>query len=161
GTSRSDFQRLNSHAPAGFPSGQRGRTVNPLAQPSQVRILLPPFSEPRVPAHATADYLIRHCRVPCGAAHRSSESGRLDTLRARRPGHTVAFRRRNLLMSEKAVPRSGSATNERVALGHRTSEPSADTHPDRTRSFRDERPRPSQIPLSETATRADSSTRGG
>jgi hypothetical protein len=27
---------------AGFPSGQRGRTVNPLAQPSKVRILLPP-----------------------------------------------------------------------------------------------------------------------
>ena len=28
--------------PARFPSGQRGRTVNPLAQPSQVRILLSP-----------------------------------------------------------------------------------------------------------------------
>ncbi len=27
---------------ARFPSGQRGRTVNPLAQPSQVRILLSP-----------------------------------------------------------------------------------------------------------------------
>ena len=26
----------------GFPSGQRGRTVNPLALPSKVRILLPP-----------------------------------------------------------------------------------------------------------------------
>src|SRR3954469_318912 len=29
--------------PVGFPSGQRGRAVNPLAQPSQVRILLPPL----------------------------------------------------------------------------------------------------------------------
>ena len=29
---------------ARFPSGQRGRTVNPLAQPSQVRILLSPPS---------------------------------------------------------------------------------------------------------------------
>ena len=28
---------------AGFPSGQRDETVNPLAQPSQVRILLPPL----------------------------------------------------------------------------------------------------------------------
>ena len=28
----------------GFPSGQRGWTVNPLAQPSQVRILPPPFT---------------------------------------------------------------------------------------------------------------------
>ena len=28
---------------AGFPSGQRGRAVNPLAQPSQVRILPPPL----------------------------------------------------------------------------------------------------------------------
>jgi len=28
----------------GFPSGQRGRAVNPLAQPSQVRILPPPLS---------------------------------------------------------------------------------------------------------------------
>ena len=27
--------------PQGFPSGQRGRAVNPLAQPSEVRILLP------------------------------------------------------------------------------------------------------------------------
>ena len=27
---------------ARFPSGQRGRTVNPLAKPSQVRILLSP-----------------------------------------------------------------------------------------------------------------------
>ena len=26
----------------GFPSGQRGQTVNLLAQPSEVRILLPP-----------------------------------------------------------------------------------------------------------------------
>ena len=26
-----------------FPSGQRGQTVNLVAQPSQVRILLPPF----------------------------------------------------------------------------------------------------------------------
>src|SRR3954462_6746605 len=29
--------------PVGFPSGQRGRAVNPLAQPSKVRILLPPL----------------------------------------------------------------------------------------------------------------------
>jgi hypothetical protein len=29
---------------AGFPSGQRGRAVNALAQPSQVRILPPPFA---------------------------------------------------------------------------------------------------------------------
>ncbi len=33
--------RLQSPAPQGFPSGQRGRAVNPLAQPSEVRILLP------------------------------------------------------------------------------------------------------------------------
>ena len=33
---------LDSPRPAGFPSGQRGRTVNSLAQPSQVRILPPP-----------------------------------------------------------------------------------------------------------------------
>ncbi len=32
----------NSPGGARFPSGQRGRTVNPLAQPSQVRILLSP-----------------------------------------------------------------------------------------------------------------------
>ena len=32
-----------SEPQAGFPSGQRGWTVNPLAQPSQVRILLPPL----------------------------------------------------------------------------------------------------------------------
>ena len=32
-------------SPVGFPSGQRGRAVNPLAQPSQVRILPPPLSE--------------------------------------------------------------------------------------------------------------------
>jgi hypothetical protein len=38
---------------AGFPSGQRGRTVNPLAQPSKVRILLPPpCSTTESPAHA-------------------------------------------------------------------------------------------------------------
>ena len=36
---------LNCARPSvGFPSGQRGRAVNPLAQPSQVRILLPPLS---------------------------------------------------------------------------------------------------------------------
>ena len=29
----------------GFPSGQRGRAVNPLAQPSQVRILPPPSQD--------------------------------------------------------------------------------------------------------------------
>jgi hypothetical protein len=29
----------------GFPSGQRGQTVNLVAQPSQVRILLPPLAE--------------------------------------------------------------------------------------------------------------------
>ena len=33
---------LRTRSPAGFPSGQRGRTVNPLARPSQVRILPPP-----------------------------------------------------------------------------------------------------------------------
>ncbi len=33
--------RLQLPAPQGFPSGQRGRAVNPLAQPSEVRILLP------------------------------------------------------------------------------------------------------------------------
>src|SRR6185436_5220143 len=33
--------RLQSRPPQGFPSGQRGRAVNPLAQPSEVRILLP------------------------------------------------------------------------------------------------------------------------
>ncbi len=33
--------------PGGFPSGQRGQTVNLMAQPSQVRILLsPPTSDP-------------------------------------------------------------------------------------------------------------------
>jgi hypothetical protein len=36
--------RLEWPAPQGFPSGQRGRAVNPLAQPSEVRILLPAFS---------------------------------------------------------------------------------------------------------------------
>ena len=36
------FQTLSSDAPVGFPSGQRGWTVNPLALPSQVRILPPP-----------------------------------------------------------------------------------------------------------------------
>ncbi len=39
---------LQSGAPkVGFPSGQRGRAVNPLAQPSQVRILLPPYDGAR------------------------------------------------------------------------------------------------------------------
>ena len=33
--------RLQSAVPQGFPSGQRGRAVNPLAQPSEVRILSP------------------------------------------------------------------------------------------------------------------------
>ena len=32
---------LQLPTPQGFPSGQRGRAVNPLAQPSEVRILLP------------------------------------------------------------------------------------------------------------------------
>src|ERR1700689_4785609 len=36
---------LSCRRAAGFPSGQRGRTVNPLAQPSKVRILLPPSLE--------------------------------------------------------------------------------------------------------------------
>ncbi len=34
--------RLFGFAPEGFPSGQRGQTVNLLAQPSEVRILPPP-----------------------------------------------------------------------------------------------------------------------
>ena len=41
---------------ARFPSGQRERTVNPLAQPSQVRILLSPpvFVYPGLPARQTS-----------------------------------------------------------------------------------------------------------
>ena len=38
--------RLQLRAPQGFPSGQRGRAVNPLAQPSEVRILPPASSSP-------------------------------------------------------------------------------------------------------------------
>src|SRR5437660_6025342 len=41
---RTHSATLDSAALAGFRSGQTGRTVNPLAQPSQVRILLPPLS---------------------------------------------------------------------------------------------------------------------
>jgi hypothetical protein len=41
-----DIQRLSTHnrglRSEGFPSGQRGQTVNLLAQPSKVRILPPP-----------------------------------------------------------------------------------------------------------------------
>ena len=45
---RPDFEAIDARAATlraslvGFPSGQRGRAVNPLAQPSQVRILPPP-----------------------------------------------------------------------------------------------------------------------
>ena len=39
--------RLQSAVPGVFPSGQRGRAVNPLAQPSEVRILPPPSPSPR------------------------------------------------------------------------------------------------------------------
>ena len=44
-TRRRSCHPLNARlgATAGFPSGQRGRAVNPLAQPSQVRILPPPL----------------------------------------------------------------------------------------------------------------------
>ena len=45
---RAAFEGLESQAKMSrslgeFPSGQRGRAVNPLAQPSEVRILSPPF----------------------------------------------------------------------------------------------------------------------
>src|SRR5262249_15603137 len=35
--------RLHCSSPGVYPSGQRGRAVNPLAQPSEVRILPPPW----------------------------------------------------------------------------------------------------------------------
>lgn len=38
--------KIAVRCPVGFPSGQRGRAVNPLALPSQVRILPPPSSSP-------------------------------------------------------------------------------------------------------------------
>ena len=41
--------------PAGeFPSGQRGRAVNPLAQPSEVRILSPPLGGLDAPGYRPA-----------------------------------------------------------------------------------------------------------
>ena len=44
---REKIDRLN--VSEGFPSGQRGQTVNLLAQPSEVRILPPPFAAVDVP----------------------------------------------------------------------------------------------------------------
>ena len=44
----------NGALPQGFPSGQRGRAVNPLAQPSEVRIL-PPALHLHEPESARAD----------------------------------------------------------------------------------------------------------
>jgi hypothetical protein len=64
-------------------------------------------------------------------------------------------------MAEKAAPKPGSANSDHVALGHRTNEPSANNHPNRTQSFRDKRLRPSQIPLSQTTTRTGSSSLNG
>ena len=40
--------RLQCTSAQGFPSGQRGRAVNPLAQPSEVRILSPAFERQAV-----------------------------------------------------------------------------------------------------------------
>ena len=50
---QSQFYDKVSHKRGEYPSGQRGQTVNLVAQPSQVRILLPPLiggkgQEPRV-----------------------------------------------------------------------------------------------------------------
>ena len=42
------FSRYNASEKGRFLSGQRGRTVNPLAQPSQVRILFSPPSFAKV-----------------------------------------------------------------------------------------------------------------
>ena len=59
---RSDFSPAGpgrgTH-PGGFPSGQRGQTVNLMASPSQVRILLPP---PTGPVSFTAT--LRECHPP-------------------------------------------------------------------------------------------------
>src|SRR5439155_2064311 len=51
----------NAAFPGVFPSGQRGRAVNPLALPSEVRILPPPFS---VVASTTKLLLSRNFCVP-------------------------------------------------------------------------------------------------
>ena len=42
------LSETESMTTGGFPSGQRGQTVNLMAQPSQVRILHPPFMSAEV-----------------------------------------------------------------------------------------------------------------
>ena len=65
--------RLQLPAPQGFPSGQRGRAVNPLAQPSEVRILLPASSADRNPR---ARIPVR-AAIPEGSSLAASASHRL------------------------------------------------------------------------------------
>ena len=64
----------------GFPSGQRGQTVNLMATPSQVRILFPPPRFLRVRAAAVT--VSRAPRLPSGAAGEGARA-RLDS--SRRP----------------------------------------------------------------------------